>query len=234
MAVLATIVRSTAGAITLKRWGLNRSAQLPGGAEGCDKVPQQRSGEVCWAARSPVRLSGLHRLLLVMALLRWSGRVATANLSALSWWGLFSWHQRWHGVFQPAADGTAWSSRSRALLLFLVLSGGFLSVALFVLSPIGRDWPTRPAHLPRVILALVVGLVGLGWAASVDRPGRLSTPCTPPVVMSAQHPGDRGFWLSMLQGQPALVMLFAYWVASHCHEQKEMFGQGGLQGSHHR
>jgi glutaredoxin len=73
-----------------------------------------------------------------------------------------------------------------------------------------------------VIVALVVGLVGLGWAASVDRPAALTTKGTPPAVISVSTPATLAL-AEHLKAQGA-VMYSAYW-CPHCHEQKELFGK---------
>jgi len=67
--------------------GPDRIAHCRRGAEGCDKVSQPASGEVCWAA-APVRLSAYHRVL-VMGLLRWSGRVSNGHSFGPELVGLF-------------------------------------------------------------------------------------------------------------------------------------------------
>jgi len=220
MAVLATIGAIDTGAITLKRWGLIGPLNCPGGAEGCDKVLNSVWGSVLG---QPLSLFGFlaYTAVLVMALLPlvWKGE-QRANLSALSWWGLFL-ASGGMAVFSLLLMGLL-VFKIQAFCFFCVLSA-VLSVALFVLSLIGGDWPDRGQLIFRaVILALVVGLVGLGWAASVDRPAALSTRGTPPVVMSASTPATVA--LAEHLKATGAVMYSAYW-CPHCHEQKEMFGK---------
>jgi glutaredoxin len=105
---------------------------------------------------------------------------------------------------------------------FCILSAG-LSSALFVLSLIGGDWEDRGQLIfSGVITALLVGVIGLGWAASVGRPVVDSAPGVSPPVRSESGPAQIAL-AEHLTASGAKVYT-AYW-CPHCHEQKELFGR---------
>ena len=110
----------------------------------------------------------------------------------------------------------------QAFCFFCVLSA-VLSLSLFVLSLIGGEWGDRGQLIFRTVLvALVVGLVGLGWAAALDRPAVVTGPGLPPPVISASSPETIA--LAEHLTSKGAVMYSAYW-CPHCHEQKELFGK---------
>jgi glutaredoxin len=109
-----------------------------------------------------------------------------------------------------------------AFCFFCVLSAS-LSLALFVLSLLGGDWQDQGQVVFRVVLVgLVVGLVGLGWAAAVDRPALETARGAPPAVIASSTPEAIAL-AEHLSGSGA-AMYSAYW-CPHCHEQKELFGK---------
>ncbi|MFY8149950.1 MAG: thioredoxin, partial [Prochlorococcaceae cyanobacterium] len=105
---------------------------------------------------------------------------------------------------------------------FCVLSAT-LSLALFVLSLLQGGWEDRGQLFFRgVLVLLLVALLGLGWAASVDRPAVSDTRGTPPPVTSTSSP--EALALADHLTRSGAVMYTAYW-CPHCHEQKELFGK---------
>ncbi|MCT0212199.1 vitamin K epoxide reductase family protein [Synechococcus sp. CS-1324] len=220
MAVLATIGMIDTGTITLKRWGVIGQLTCPGGAEGCDKVLNSVWGSFFG---QPLSLFGFlaYTAVLLLALLPLvlRGELRT-SLSERSWWGLFLLTGGML-VFSLLLMGLL-IFKIQAFCFFCVLSA-VLSLLLFVLSLFGGDWEDRGQLVFRgVIVALVVGLAGLGWAASVDRPAALTTKGTPPPVVRASTPATIAL-AEHLKAQGA-VMYSAYW-CPHCHEQKELFGK---------
>ncbi|MDM7938249.1 MAG: vitamin K epoxide reductase family protein [Cyanobium sp. CZS 48M] len=220
MAVLATIGAIDTGAITLKRWGLIGPLSCPGGGEGCDKVLNSAWGSLFG---QPLSLFGFlaYTTVLVLALLPLllKGEARSA-MGERSWWGLFLLSGGM-AVFSLLLMGLL-VFKILAFCFFCVLSA-VLSLSLFVLSLIGGQWDDRGQLVFRgVLVALLVGLVGLGWAASVDRPAALGTRGTPPPVVSASTPASLA--LAEHLSQSGAVMYSAYW-CPHCHEQKELFGK---------
>jgi uncharacterized membrane protein/glutaredoxin len=220
MAVLATIGAIDTGAITLKRWGLIGPLSCPGGAEGCDKVLNSAWGSLFG---QPLSLFGFLAYATVLALallpLVLKGE-ARAAISERSWWGLFLISSGM-AVFSLLLMGLL-LFKIKAFCLFCVLSA-VLSLALFALSLIGGEWEDRGQLVFRgVLVALLVGLVGLGWAASVDRPAALTTRGTPLPVTSVSTPATMA--LAEHLTRTGAVMYSAYW-CPHCHEQKELFGK---------
>jgi uncharacterized membrane protein/glutaredoxin len=220
MAVLATIGVIDTGTITRKRWGVIGQLSCPGGADGCDKVLNSVWGSLFG---QPLSLFGFlaYATVLVLAVLPLvlKGELRS-SLSERSWWGLFL-VTGGMVVFSLLLMGLL-IVKIKAFCFFCVLSA-VLSLSLFALSLAGGDWEDRGQLVFRgVIVALVVGLVGLGWAASVDRPAALTTKGTPPAVVSASTPATLAL-AEHLKARGA-VMYSAYW-CPHCHEQKELFGK---------
>ncbi|MCP9820796.1 thioredoxin [Synechococcus sp. Cruz-9H2] len=220
MAVLATIGAIDTGAITLKRWGLIGPLSCPGGAEGCDKVLNSAWGSLFG---QPLSLFGFlaYTTVLVLAVLPLilKGEARSA-ISERSWWGLFLLSGGM-AVFSLLLMGLL-VFKIKAFCFFCVLSA-VLSLSLFVLSLIGGQWDDRGQLVFRgVLVALLVGLVGLGWAASVDRPAAMGTRGTSPPVISVSTPATMA--LAEHLSQTGAVMYSAYW-CPHCHEQKELFGK---------
>jgi len=219
--VLATIGLIDTGSITLKRWGLLGSLTCPGGADGCDKVLGSAWGTVFG---QPLSLFGAlaYGAVLVLALLPLVLRgEARSRLASLSWWGVLL-ISTGMAVFSLVLMGVM-VLKIQAFCFFCVLSAG-LSLALFVLSLIGGEWPDRGQLLFRVVLvALVVALAGLGWAAAVDRPadqggGRgvplpVTTSSNPETIALAQHLTSTG------------AVMYTAWWCPHCHDQKQLFGK---------
>ena len=220
MAVLATIGAIDTGAITLKRWGLIGPLSCPGGAEGCDKVLNSVWGSLFG---QPLSLFGFlaYATVLVMAVLPLVLRgEARSAIAERSWWGLFLFSGGM-AVFSLLLMGLL-VFKIKAFCFFCVLSA-VLSLSLFVLSLIGGQWDDRGQLVFRgVLVALLVGLVGLGWAASVDRPAALGTRGTPLPVTSVSTPATLA--LAEHLSRSGAVMYSAYW-CPHCHEQKELFGK---------
>lgn len=220
MAVLAMIGAIDTGAITLKRWGLLGPLSCPGGAEGCDKVLNSVWGSLFG---QPLSLFGFLAyatvLLLAILPLVLPGELRT-SLAGRSWWGLFL-ISGGMTVFSLLLMGLL-IFKIKAFCFFCVLSA-ILSLSLFVLSLIGGEWEDRGQLFFRgVLVLLVVGLVGLGWAASVDRPAVLSAKGSPPPVTTPSTAGTLA--LAEHLKSTGAVMYTAYW-CPHCHEQKELFGK---------
>ncbi|QPN57508.1 vitamin K epoxide reductase family protein [Synechococcus sp. CBW1107] len=220
MAILATIGAIDTGAITLKRWGLIGPLSCPGGAEGCDKVLNSVWGSLFG---QPLSLFGFlaYATVLVLAVLPLVLRgEARSAIAERSWWGLFLFSGGM-AVFSLLLMGLL-VFKIKAFCFFCVLSA-VLSLSLFVLSLIGGQWDDRGQLVFRgVLVALLVGLVGLGWAASVDRPAALGTRGTPLPVTSVSTPATLA--LAEHLSRSGAVMYSAYW-CPHCHEQKELFGK---------
>jgi thiol-disulfide isomerase/thioredoxin len=92
-----------------------------------------------------------------------------------------------------------------------------------VLSLIGGDWQERGQVVFRgVLVAFVVALVGLGWAASANRPAVVTQPGETPLVTTVSTPQAIALADHLTDGGAALYT--AYW-CPHCHEQLELFGR---------
>jgi uncharacterized membrane protein/glutaredoxin len=220
MAVLATVGVIDTGSITLKRWGLLGNLSCPGGAEGCDKVLSSAWGTVFG---QPLSLYGFlaYSTILLLALLPLvlRGELRT-RLVPLSGWGLLLLSTGM-AVFSLVLMGVM-VLKLQAFCFFCVLSAT-LSLTLFVLSLIGGDWPDRGQLVFRVVLlALVVGLSGLGWAAAVDRPVAETGPGIPMPVTTTSSP--EAIALAEHLTAKGIVMYSAWW-CPHCHEQKQLFGK---------
>ncbi len=220
MAVLATVGFIDTGAITLKRWGLLGSLSCPGGAEGCDKVLNSAWGSLFG---QPLSLFGwmAYAAVLVLAVLPLVLRGdSRAELAQRSCWGLLLLSTGM-AVFSLLLMGLM-VVKIQAFCFFCVLSAS-LSLGLFALSLVGGEWDDRGQVLFRaVIVALVVAMLGLGWAASVDRPVAASAKGVPPAVAAISSP--QAVALADHLTRSGAVMYTAYW-CPHCHEQKELFGK---------
>jgi uncharacterized membrane protein len=220
IAVLATVGVIDTGAITLKRWGLIGPLSCPGGGDGCDKVLSSVWGSLFG---QPLSLFGFlaYAALLLLAVMPLVVRGERGgDLLRRSWWGLFLLSGAM-SVFSLVLMGLL-IFKIQAFCFFCVLSA-LLSVSVLVLSLIGGDWEDPGQLLFRgVLVLLVVGLVGLGWAASVDRPAALSTQGLSPEVVRPSTEATISL-ANHLKAEGA-VMYSAYW-CPHCHEQKELFGK---------
>lgn len=220
MAVLATVGAIDTGSITLKRWGLLGSLTCPGSAEGCDKVLNSPWGTVLG---QPLSLFGFlaYAAVLVMALLPLVLKVEDRTaLNQKTWWGLFLLSTGM-AVFSLLLMGVM-VFRIEAFCFFCVLSA-LLSVSLFLLSVVGGQWQERGQLVFRgFLVALVVGVVGLGWAAAVNRPDSASTRGVPPPVVATSS--SEAISLAEHLTATGAVMYSAYW-CPHCHDQKELFGK---------
>ncbi|MEX0589249.1 MAG: vitamin K epoxide reductase family protein [Cyanobium sp.] len=220
MAVLATIGVIDTGAITLKRWGLLGPLSCPGGAEGCDKVLNSAWGSLLG---QPLSLFGClaYGAVLLMAVLPLVLRGdSRAELAKRSWWGLLLLSTGM-AVFSLLLMGLM-VFKIQAFCFFCVLSAT-LSLSLFVLSLVGGEWDDRGQVVFRaVIVALVVAMLGLGWAASVDRPAATAGRGVSPDVEAISNP--QAVALADHLTKTGAVMYTAYW-CPHCHEQKELFGK---------
>jgi uncharacterized membrane protein/glutaredoxin len=220
IAVLATVGVIDTGSITLKRWGVLGNLSCPGGAEGCDKVLSSPWGSLF---AQPLSLYGLlaYAAVLLLALLPLVLRgEARSRLAAFSRWGLLL-VTTGMAVFSLVLMGVM-VLKIQAFCFFCVLSA-LLSVALFVLSLVSGEWPDRGQLVFRVVLlALVVGLAGLGWAAAVDRPAGQPAAGTPPLVTTTSTPGA----LALAQHLKAKgAVMYTAWWCPHCHDQKQLFGK---------
>jgi uncharacterized membrane protein/glutaredoxin len=220
MAVLATIGVIDTGSITLERWGVLGKLSCPGGAEGCDKVLNSPWGSLFG---QPLSLYGFlaYGAVLLMAVLPLVLQGEARNtFNRLSWWGLFL-TTAGMAIFSLVLIGVM-VFQIKAFCTFCLLSA-LLSVSLFVLSLIGGEWEDSGALIFRgVLTALAVGLIGLGWATSMNRPESATGPGMPIPVTSASTPAT----LALAEHLTATgaVMYTAYW-CPHCHDQKELFGK---------
>jgi uncharacterized membrane protein len=141
-------------------------------------------------------------------------------VNRLSWWGLFL-TTAGMAIFSLVLLGVM-AFQIKAFCTFCLLSA-LLSISLFVLSLIGGEWEDSGALIFRgVLTALAVGLIGLGWATSTNRPESATGPGMPIPVTSASTPAT----LALADHLTAVgaVMYTAYW-CPHCHDQKELFGK---------
>ena len=218
MAVLATIGMIDTGSITAKRWGWIGSLSCPGGSDGCDKVLGSAWGTLLG---QPLSLFGFLAyatvlLLALMPLLRGGLR---APASEGNRWALF-FTSSGMAVFSLVLMGLL-VFEIKAFCTFCVVSAA-LSLALFLLSLVGGGWIDRSQLIFRgVMTVLLVGLLGLGWAASADQPVAQSGQAAPAVV-SASSPAKIAL-AEHLSSVGARVFT-AYW-CPHCHDQKEAFGK---------
>ena len=224
MAVLATIGVIDTGSITLKTWGLlgalSCSSQGFFGCNGCEKVLASAWGSLFG---QPLALFGCLAyaavLLLAVGPLVLQGE-ARVKLGQSSWWGLFLLSTGM-AVFSAVLLGVM-AFGIRDCCPFCILSA-LLSTALFVLSLIGGDWDDRGQLVFRgVITALLVGVLGLGWAASVGKPAAPLGKGVAPAVQAASSPAKIALAEHLTASGAALYT--AYW-CPHCHEQKELFGR---------
>jgi glutaredoxin len=110
----------------------------------------------------------------------------------------------------------------KAFCTFCLMSAA-ISLTLFVLSLIGGEWEDTGALLFRgVLTVLAVGLIGLGWATSLNRPESATGPGMPIPVTSASTPATVA--LADHLTATGAVMYSAYW-CPHCHDQKQLFGK---------
>jgi uncharacterized membrane protein/glutaredoxin len=224
MAVLATIGVIDTGSITLNKWGvlgeLSCSSTGLFGCNGCEKVLSSAWGSLFG---QPLALFGFLAygtvLLLAVAPLVLQGEARTA-LGQRSWWGLFLLSTAM-AVFSAVLLGVM-AFGIRDCCPFCILSAT-LSTALFVFSLIGGDWEDRGQLVFRgVITALLVGVLGLGWAASVGRPAEPLGKGVAPAVVATSSPAKIAL-AEHLTASGARIYT-AYW-CPHCHEQKELFGK---------
>ena len=224
MAVLATIGAIDTGSITLKTWGLLGSISCAKegffGCNGCEKVLASAWGSLLG---QPLSLFGFLAygavLLLAVLPLVLQGDLR-ARLSPPSWWGLFLLSTAM-AVFSAVLVGVM-AFGIRDCCPFCILSA-LLSLSLFLLALLGGEWDDRGQLLFRgVITALLVGVVGLGWAASADRPDASLGQGVPPAVVAESSPAKLA--LAEHLSASGARMYSAYW-CPHCHEQKELFGK---------
>jgi uncharacterized membrane protein/glutaredoxin len=224
MAVLATIGVIDTGSITLKKWGvlasLSCSSQGFFGCNGCEKVLSSDWGSLFG---QPLSLFGFlaYAAMLLMAVvpLVLQGE-ARQTLAQPSWWGM-TLLGTGMTVFSAVLIGVM-AFAIRDCCPFCILSAA-LSTSLLVLSVVGGDWEDRGQLLFRgLITALVVAVIGLGWAASVGQPAVETGKGVPPPVRAESTPGTIAL-AEQLTAKGAR-MYTAYW-CPHCHEQKELFGR---------
>jgi glutaredoxin len=118
-----------------------------------------------------------------------------------------------------ATVGGAWGTLlGQPLWLFGFLAYGTLSL----LSLVGGRWIDRRQLIFRgMITVLLVGLLGLGGAASADQPVAPSGRAAPAVV-SVSSPAKIA--LAEHLSRTGARVFTAYW-CPHCHDQKEAFGE---------
>ena len=224
MAVLATIGAIDTGSITLKKWGVlaSLSCNTQGffGCNGCEKVLSSDWGSLLG---QPLSLFGFlaYAAMLLMAVLPLvlQGE-ARQNLAQPSWWGM-ALLGTGMTVFSAVLIGVM-AFAIRDCCPFCILSA-LLSTALLVLSLLGGDWEDRGQLIFRgLITALVVGVIGLGWAASVGQPAVETGKGVPPPVRAESTPATIA--LAEELTAKGAKMYTAYW-CPHCHEQLELFGR---------
>ncbi|MFM2079446.1 MAG: hypothetical protein RLZZ589_1217 [Cyanobacteriota bacterium] len=224
MAVLATIGVIDTGSITLNKWGLLGSLSCSSqgflGCNGCEKVLASAWGSLFG---QPLSLFGFLAygavLLLAVGPLVLQGE-ARVSLAQRSWWGLFLLSTAM-AVFSAVLLGVM-AFGIRDCCPFCILSAA-LSAGLFVLSLIGGDWDDRGQLLFRgVITALLVGVLGLGWAASVGKPAVATGPGVARPVQAASSPAK----VALAEHLTAAgARIYTAWWCPHCHDQKELFGK---------
>lgn len=221
MAVLATIGVIDTGSITLSKWGvlgsLSCSSQGWFGCNGCDKVLSSAWGSVLG---QPLSLLGFlaYALMLLLAVLPLVSQ--SPAVMAPSRWGAFV-VSTGMAVFSLVLIGVM-AFAIRDCCPFCILSA-LLSLSLLVLSLLQGDWADRGQLVFRgILVALVVAVVGLGWAAAVNRPAVVSAKGVPIPVTSISNPSTLA--LAEKLTASGAVMYSAYW-CPHCHEQKELFGK---------
>lgn len=225
MAVLATIGLIDTGSIVLKHWGLLQvlSCDNTGlfGCNGCDKVLTSAWGQLFG---QPLALYGMgaYAAVLVLALgpLVLSGE-PRLRLARISGWGLFliSTAMAVFGVVLLGVMALA----LKACCPFCILSA-VLSLSLFVLSLLAGELedPAQTIFLG-VITAMVVAVLGLGWAASTGQaPAPASAGKSAPLVLSESSPAKLALAEHLTRTGAAIYT--AYW-CPHCHEQQELFGR---------
>jgi uncharacterized membrane protein/glutaredoxin len=221
MAVLATIGVIDTGSITLNTWGvlgaLSCGSQGFFGCNGCDKVLSSAWGSLLG---QPLSLFGLlaYGAMLVLAV---SPLVAQSPaVLAPCRWGVFVLSTAM-AVFSLVLVGVM-AFAIRDCCPFCILSA-LLSLTLWVLSLLQGDWPDRGQLLFRgILVALVVAVLGLGWATAVNRPAVLTTRGAPIPVTTVSTPTSLA--LADKLTASGAVMYSAYW-CPHCHDQKQLFGQ---------
>ena len=221
MAVLATIGVIDTGSITLHKWGLLGSLSCSSngflGCTGCDKVLSSAWGSLFG---QPLSLFGFlaYGAMLLLAVIPLV--TSAPSLQAPTRWGAFVLSTAM-AVFSLVLVGVM-AFAIRDCCPFCILSA-LLSLSLFVLSLLQGEWSDRGQLVFRgILVALVVGLIGLGWAAVIDRPAALSTKGAPIPVTSVSNPSTVA--LAEQLTASGAVMYTAYW-CPHCHEQKELFGK---------
>ena len=224
IAVLATIGVIDTGSITLKKWGLlgalSCGSQGFFGCNGCEKVLSSAWGSLLG---QPLALYGFLAysavLLLAVLPLVLQGE-ARQGLAQRSWWGLFL-VSTGMAVFSAVLLGVM-AFGIRDCCPFCILSA-VLSLGLLVLSLIGGDWDDRGQLVFRgVITALLVGVIGLGWAASVGQPSVETGKGVPPPVRAESNAATIALAEHLTATGARLYT--AYW-CPHCHEQQELFGR---------
>ncbi len=224
IAVLATIGAIDTGAITLKKWGLlgGLTCAKEGlfGCNGCEQVLSSGWGTVLGQPLSLFGFLAYASVLLLAVLPLVIKGEAKARLTDASWWGLFL-ISTGMTVFSAVLIGVMVVA-IKSCCPFCILSA-LLSLSLLLLSLVGGEWEDRGQLLFRgILLALVVGLISLGWAASVNRPAALATKGVPIPVVRASTPQTLALAEHLRSG--GAVMYSAWW-CPHCHEQKELFGK---------
>jgi len=221
MAVLATIGLIDTGSITLSTWGLlgtlSCSSQGWFGCNGCDKVLSSAWGSLFG---QPLSLFGClaYALMLLLAVLPLVSQ--SPAVQAPSRWGAFLVSTAM-AVFSLVLIGVM-AFAIRDCCPFCILSA-LLSLSLLVLSLLQGDWADRGRLVFRgILVALVVAVVGLGWAAAVNRPAVITAKGAPPPVTAVSTPSTLA--LADKLSASGAVMYSAYW-CPHCHEQKELFGK---------
>jgi uncharacterized membrane protein/glutaredoxin len=224
MAVLATIGVIDTGSITLQKWGLlgELSCSSTGlfGCNGCEKVLSSVWGSLFG---QPLALFGClaYGAVLLMAVLPLvvPGE-ARFSLGQRSWWGLALLTTAM-AVFSAVLLGVM-AFGIRDCCPFCILSAG-LSATLLLCSLIGGEWEDRGQLVFRsVITALLVGVIGLGWAASAGKPDAPIGKGVPIPVTGESTPATLALAEHLTAGGSR--MYTAYW-CPHCHEQKELFGR---------
>ncbi len=234
IAFLATVGVIDTGSITLDWLGwLGGSLSCPGGLNGCQQVLNSAWGTIELSENIIFPLSFLgflsYLLLLIFAALPFLPIFSEnkIELSKKTWWGLFYF----------SCGMTVFSLLLISLMLFKIngfcffcILSALISTTIFSLTIIGGGWKDSGKLIFRgFLISLSVLIVGLTWTSLVDPSRQIvqaSEPGSPPLVQRVSTPKEIA--LAEHLSNNGAVMYSAYW-CPHCHDQKEMFGQAGVE-----
>ena len=194
---------------------------------GCDKVLNSPYATVFGTV--PLSLLGCLAYLSI-AILALAPKAVNPNTNK----GLHSQleNKTWQALFIITAAMVIFSSYLMYLMAFEIkelciycISSAVLSLSLFVLVLVGREWEDIGQLVFTGILVAMVSSIGaLGLYNSVSAPvSTVSTPgIAPPLVTTISGPAEIG--LARHLRQIGAKEYSAYW-CPHCHDQKMLFGK---------